>query len=62
MCLKLNATTKQSVREFGQAYHNLPFKKIPKVMLHYLAMVCTKQLNYFPAKGGVSEYYSPHMY
>ena len=24
-------------------------------------MVCTKQLNIFPAKGGVSPYYSPHV-
>ena len=24
-------------------------------------MVCTKQLNIFPAKGGISPYYSPHV-
>jgi len=26
-----------------------------------MAMVCTHQLNLFPAKGGISEYFSPHM-
>ncbi len=30
-------------------------------MLRYLAMVATKQLNLFLAKGGVSSYYSPHV-
>jgi hypothetical protein len=33
----------------------------PKVMLRYLAMICTQQLNYFPAKGGIFPYYSPHV-
>ena len=36
------------------AYHHLPFKTMPKVMLRYLAMVCSKQLYIFPAKGGAS--------
>ena len=35
--------------------------KIPKVMLKHLGMVSTQQLNLFPAKGGLSEYLSPHM-
>jgi len=34
-------------------YHHLPYVMIPKMMLRYLAMACTVQLNYFPAKGGV---------
>jgi hypothetical protein len=29
-------------------------------MLQYLAMISTHQLNYFPAKGGISPYFSPH--
>jgi hypothetical protein len=41
-------------------YHNLPYKAIPRIMLKYLAMVSTQQLNLFPAKGGVSAYLSPH--
>ena len=51
-----NRTIKERIRA---TYHNLPFKALPKVMLQYLAMVCTDQLNLFPAKGGVSAYYSP---
>ena len=46
-----NRTIKERIRA---TYHNLPFKAIPKVMLQILAMVCTNQLNLFPAKGGVS--------
>jgi hypothetical protein len=42
-------------------YHRLPYNTMPKVMLRYLAMVCTSQLNMFPAKGGISPYYSPHV-
>ena len=34
---------------------------MPKVMLRYLAMVATEQLNFFPVKDGISKYYSPHM-
>ena len=30
-------------------------------MIRYLAMVSGMQLNFFPAKGGVSTYYSPRM-
>jgi hypothetical protein len=40
-------------------FHSLPFKAIPKIMIKFLAMECTKKLNYFPPKGGVSKYYSP---
>ena len=42
-------------------YHYLPFKTMPKGMLKYLAMVSTQQLNIFPAKRGILEYYSPHV-
>lgn len=42
-------------------YHKLPYKALPHIMIHYLAMVCTHQLNLFPVKGGVSEYFSPYM-
>jgi hypothetical protein len=41
-------------------YHNLPYKAIPRIMLRYLSMVSTHQLNLFPAKGGVSAYLSPY--
>ena len=51
-----NRVIKECVRA---AYHHLPFKKLPQIMIRYLAMVQTNQLNYFPVKGGISEYYSP---
>ena len=53
-----NRTIAERIRT---TYHNLPYQTMPKVMFKYLAMVCTHQLNLFPAKGGVSEYFSPHM-
>jgi len=46
---------------YRSAYHNMPFKVIPKVMIKHLAMVSCDQLNMFPAKGGVSPYLSPHV-
>ena len=53
-----NRTIKERVRS---AYHRLPFRKLPKTMVKYLAMVQVNHLNLFPAKGGVSKYYSPRM-
>jgi hypothetical protein len=37
----------------------LPYKAIPWIMINYLAMIQANQLNLFPVKGGVSNYYSP---
>ncbi len=51
-----NRTIKE---RFRTMYHQLPYKAIPRIMIQYLAIVCTSQWNYFPAKGGVSRYYSP---
>ncbi len=52
----------RTVKEcYRKAYHRLPFNKIPRTMIQFLAMECTKKLNFFPVKGGVSEYFSPHM-
>ena len=51
-------TIKERVRA---AFQRLPYKTIPRIMIRYLVMLCTDQLNYFPAKGGVSSYYSPRM-
>ena len=39
--------------------HSLPFQSIPRVMTIYMVFYAVKLLNYFPAKGGVSDYYSP---
>ena len=38
----------------------LPFTKIPKFMLIYMAFAATKVMNMFPRKGG-NAYYSPGM-
>ena len=59
------STAERNNRTIGErirsAYHNLPYKAIPLLMLKYLAMVSTYQLNLLPAKGGASEHYSPHV-
>ena len=34
---------------------------MPRVMIRYLSMECTFKLNMFPAKGGISPYYSPQV-
>lgn len=43
------------------AFHRLPFKKLPKIMIKILTMESAKKLNFFCPKGGVSQYYSPRM-
>ena len=53
-----NRTIAERIRA---AYHYLPYRAIPRVMLKHLAMNCTHHLNLFPAKGGVSPYLSPHV-
>ena len=53
-----NRAIKERIRS---TYHNLPYNKLPKIMLKHLAMTSANQLNLFPAKGGISECLSPHM-
>jgi len=53
-----NRTIQEHIRA---TYHHLPYAVIPKMMLRYLAMTCTAQLNFFPAKGGILEHFSPYM-
>ena len=53
-----NRTLKERIRA---AFHRLPYKAIPKIMIRYLAMEQANKLNLFPVKGGVSTYYSPRM-
>jgi hypothetical protein len=53
-----NQTIKERIRA---AYHRLPYKAIPRIMINYLAMIQANKLNIFPVKGGVSKYYSPRM-
>ena len=42
-------------------FQRLPYKVIPRRMIRYLMIVSGMQLNFFPAKGGVSTYYSLQM-
>ena len=51
-----NCMLKERIR---MAFHHLPYKAIPQVMIRYLAMESARKLNLFPAKGGISAYYSP---
>lgn len=44
---------------FRTAFHLLPYKAIPSIMIRYLAVLVAQRANYFPVKGGVSSYYSP---
>jgi hypothetical protein len=40
------------------AYHQLPYKALPRQLIRYLVQTQASQLNLFPAKGGISPYYS----
>lgn len=42
-------------------YHCLSFRHLPRNLYIYLVSECTKKLNFFPAKYGVSKYYSLRM-
>ena len=53
-----NRVIKERVRI---AYHALPFKILPKVMVRAMVHVAAMRLNWFPVKFGVSPYYSPHV-
>ena len=53
-----NRVLKERVRA---TFHRLPYQSIPKTMIQFLVALCAKQLNFFPAKGGVSQYFSPHV-
>jgi hypothetical protein len=51
-----NRTIKEQVRA---AYHRLPYKALPRQLIRYFVQTQASQLNLFPAKGGISPYYSP---
>ena len=53
-----NRTIQERVRA---AYHRLPYTHLPRIMVKYLVMEATRKLNLFPARHGVSKYYSPRM-
>ena len=51
-----NRTIKES---FRVALHQLAYQTIPCKMIQTLAIISVNRLNMFPAKHGVSSYYSP---
>eukprot|EP00977_Amphora_coffeiformis_P023188 scaffold12392_cov145-Amphora_coffeaeformis.AAC.1 len=51
-----NRTIKERVRAL---IHGSPFKCLPRTVLKYIVMEVARKLNFFPAKGGISPYYSP---
>ena len=53
-----NRVIKERVRA---AYHRLPFKHLPRLMIKILVTESAKKMNFFPAKNGISPYYSPRM-
>ena len=44
---------------FRSTYHRLPFQALPKAMIRVGVMEAARWINTFPAKGGVSDTYSP---
>ena len=40
-------------------YHGIPYKMLPQTIICYMVMETTVKLNYFPAKGGCLNYFSP---
>ena len=46
---------------FRTQFHRMPFKAIPKVLTKHIAIRVVATSNYYPQKGGISKYYSPHM-
>lgn len=53
-----NRVIKERVRA---TYHRLPYERLPRVMVKTLVTETPKKLNFFPARHGVSKYYSPRM-
>ena len=52
-------TVKDSMRS---TYCMLPFRRVPRILLRYLARNAVFWLNSFPAEDGVSSIYSPPLY
>ena len=51
-----NRVVKERIRA---SYHSSPYDNIPIAMIVGLVMDSNDKLNFFPPKGGVSQYYSP---
>ena len=40
-------------------YHGIPYKMLPQTVICHMVMETAAKLNYFPAKGGCANYFSP---
>jgi hypothetical protein len=47
--------------QFRAVYHRLPFTHLPRILVKYLTYESARKPNIFPARQGVSKYYSPRM-
>ena len=45
---------------FRVVLYRLPFRKLPKAMIRYIALRVTRNRSYFPKKMGISKIFSPH--
>ena len=52
-----NQTIQGRVRS---VYHRLPFRNLPHPMWEHLVPYCAKALNFYPPKGSLHRFYSPH--
>jgi branched-subunit amino acid transport protein AzlD len=50
-----NRVIKEHIRS---NYHQLLYKQLTKTMTKYLVMECTKKLNFFSSKHGISKHHS----
>jgi hypothetical protein len=53
-----NQVIKERIRA---TYHCLPYDRLPHIMVKVLVNDSANKLNFFPAKNGISQYYSPCM-
>ena len=53
-----NQHLKSLMRTF---FHRTPYKAVPKLLTIAMGRRAAKTANFYPAKGGISEYYSPYM-
>jgi hypothetical protein len=47
--------------QFRAVYHGLPYTHLPRILVKYLTYESARKPNIFPARQGVSKYFSPQM-
>ena len=59
MFLKLRGNNHILQEYICATYHGISHKMLPQTVICYMVMETAAKLNYFPAKGGCSNYFSP---